>query len=62
MIQIWEYRKIARENLRGHWGLAAGAGFVAGILGASTGITVSGGPAAGSQGANYEEGKRKISV
>lgn len=55
MVQIWEYRKIARENLRGRWGSAVGAGLAAGILGASTGITVSGGPAAGSGSANYEE-------
>lgn len=38
-----DFRKIARDSLRGRWGMAVGAGFVAAFLGASTAITSGGG-------------------
>ena len=38
-----DFRKIARDSLRGRWGMAVGAGFVASLLGASTAITAGGG-------------------
>ena len=38
-----DFRKIARDSLRGRWGMAVGAGFVASLLGASTAITTGGG-------------------
>lgn len=37
-----DFRKIARDSLRGRWGMAVGAGFVASLLGASTAITTGG--------------------
>ena len=37
-----DFRKIARDSLRGRWGMAIGAGFVASLLGASTAITTGG--------------------
>lgn len=43
-----EIRRQARENLRGHWGQAIGAAFIAGLLGGS--ITSSGGSASSSAG------------
>ena len=45
-----EIRRQARENLRGHWGQAVGAAFIAGLLGGS--ITSSGGSAGGSAGSS----------
>lgn len=38
-----DFRKIARDSLRGRWGMAVGAGLVASLLGASTAITTGGG-------------------
>lgn len=39
MILSQDFRKLAKESLRGRWGMAVAAGFVAGLLGASTAIT-----------------------
>jgi hypothetical protein len=62
MLKAKEYRKIARESLRGHWLTAIGTGVVAGLLGASiqlssdTGLTMS----AGEGGSDYEASELTI--
>ena len=38
-----DFREIARDSLRGRWGMAVGAGLVASLLGASTAITTGSG-------------------
>ena len=41
-VRAKDFRKIARDSLRGRWGMAVGAGLVASLLGASTAFTAGG--------------------
>lgn len=47
MLYASDFRRIARESLRGKWALAVGTGFVAGLLGASTTSVGNGGSSGG---------------
>ena len=54
MLYAKDFRQMAREALRGHWGLAIGTGFVAGLFGASSNYMGSAGGSSGHRLGNYE--------
>ncbi len=64
MMTTADYRRIARQNLRGHWRAAMGAGVIATVLRASLRINFtvlsSGGTAAGSQAQSTAEEEEMI--
>jgi hypothetical protein len=62
MLRAKEYRKIARESLRGHWLTAIGTSLVAGFLGASIHIGSDFGSSmtAGGGGGDYEETEQMV--